>query len=115
MTDVISPARTRVLLALINVYQRDGRATVREVAEAADKSPSTAYTMLLRLRDMGLVYWQPEHAGTLRPAVAPTRTYVRKMVCGSTNVAGELVDPRGVGAPGGLADGPALRTGEAST
>lgn len=98
MSDIVSPARTRVLLALIAVYQRDGRATVRDVAEAADKSPSTTYTMLLGLRDAGFIEWTPRHSGTLRPKFLPIRTHVRNR---STTVGPEVSGPAGaVNTPG---------------
>ncbi len=69
----ISPAQTRVLLALIRCYQRDGRATCRSVAEEAGlASVGSVYRHHLpSLRRRGLVAWEPNRAGTLRPLVAP--------------------------------------------
>lgn len=68
----ISPAQTRVLLALVRVWQRDGRAEVRDVMVEADLSGvGTTHDHLVRLRDRGLVAWEPTLQGTLRPLVAP--------------------------------------------
>lgn len=69
---MISSSQTRVPVALIAVYQRDGRATVRSVvAEAGMKSPGSALRPLKLLRDAGLIAWEPGKAGTLRPLVQP--------------------------------------------
>lgn len=74
MTHLTSPARTRVLLALITVYQRDGRATVPGVALAAGRSRAEAHRLLVALREQGLCDWTDGAAGTLRPTVAIVRT-----------------------------------------
>lgn len=73
MADVLSPARTRVLLALIRVYQRDGRATVRGVADEAGVHLSTAYTHLCSLLEAGLLARVSKTGGTLRPLVLPVQ------------------------------------------
>jgi len=65
------PAPTRVLFALIRVYSRDGRATVRAVAAEADRSPATTYVHLRRLRRFGLAHWDDGQMGTLRPLFGP--------------------------------------------
>lgn len=67
----ISPAQTRVLLALLRVYERDGRATVRSVAAEAGLASygRVQETHLSRLADAGLIAWEPGKAGTLRPLV----------------------------------------------
>ena len=68
--EIISPAATIVMLALCVVYEvNGGRATVREVAFAADRSLSTTHHHLLELRDAGLCSWDDRRAGTLRPTV----------------------------------------------
>lgn len=68
----VRPAVTRTMLALVAVYERDGRATVRTVVAELGygvSSVSRAHTHLLELRERGLVGW--EGPGTLRPLVAP--------------------------------------------
>lgn len=70
---IVSPARTRVLLALIAVYERDGRATVSSVAAEAGRSVVVTHSRLVELRRLGLVTWTDGTAGTLRPAVKVVR------------------------------------------
>lgn len=65
----LSAAALLVLLALVDVYERDGRATVRRVALRAGRSVATTHGHLVTLRDVGLVEWETYHAGTLRPLV----------------------------------------------
>lgn len=71
MTELVSPARTRVLLGLLHVHERDGRATVRSLADETGRSINPTHRHLRRLRDAGLVAWTPGSAGTLRPLVTP--------------------------------------------
>lgn len=71
----MTPARLRVLHALIAVWERDGRATVRSVADEAGRSLSVTWTHLLRLRLAGLADWWPDHEGTLRPTVRIVAVY----------------------------------------
>lgn len=68
--DAISDGETRTLLALLDVYRRDGRATVRSVAAARDlRSISTIHGNLATLADRGLVATERRRTGTLRPLV----------------------------------------------
>lgn len=68
--DAVPPAETRTLLALLDVYRRDGRATVRSVAAAAGLSSiSTIHGNLAALADRGLVASERARSGTLRPLV----------------------------------------------
>lgn len=63
------------MLALIVVYRRDGRATLRSVAAEAGTSHDTVFRALKHLARAGLVAY--EGAGTLRPlfdAHLPGRT-----------------------------------------
>ncbi|MGH9249765.1 MAG: helix-turn-helix domain-containing protein [Acidimicrobiales bacterium] len=60
-----------VLAALMRLQARDGRATVPAVAAEAGVSRANAHGRLVVLRNAGLVAWEPETAGTLRPLVAP--------------------------------------------
>src|SRR5690349_10765266 len=69
--DVIREGQTRTLLALVACHRRDGRATVRSVAEEAGRSVMTTYHNLLGLRERDLVTWDEGRTGTLRPLVAP--------------------------------------------
>lgn len=65
----LTSAALLVLLALVDVYEREGRATVRRVAAAAGRSVGVTHGHLCTLRDAGLVEWEPRHFGTLRPLV----------------------------------------------
>jgi hypothetical protein len=58
----------KVLAALRSVHLLDGRATVRSVAAAANKSVRTTHESLNRLQTLGLVEWESDRSGTLRPA-----------------------------------------------
>ncbi len=62
-------ARARVLIALLRVYARDGRATVGVVALEAGVVQSYAHRLLRELHDEGAVCYQPSTRGTLRPLV----------------------------------------------
>lgn len=66
----IGDATTATLLALLRVYERDGRATVRAVAAERGCSLNSAHKQLVELRDLGLADWDDGRAGTLRPLVA---------------------------------------------
>lgn len=67
---MISPARTRVMLALLAVYARDGRATVRSVAAEDGRATTTTYWHLFALADEGLVGGiGTDKRGALRPLV----------------------------------------------
>lgn len=72
---MIGDATTRTLLALLAVYERDGRATVRSVAAAAGRSVGVTHGHLCRLRDAELVEWEPFRYGTLRPLVGVVRSF----------------------------------------
>ena len=67
LPDYQSPARTRVLLALVGLHERDGRATVREIADLVGVSYSTCYAHLKALHRDGFVASAPLSGGTLRP------------------------------------------------
>lgn len=75
-SDYVAPAPSRVLLALIRVYQRDGRATVRTVADEVGICLSTAHAHLTRLQGMGLVAQTEGQTGTLRPTVQPVQVWL---------------------------------------
>ncbi len=62
-------ARARVLIALLRVYRRDGRATLRTVADEAGRHHTAVYTQILKLRHDGLVDWTEGETGSLRPLV----------------------------------------------
>lgn len=60
---------TRVLLAVL-ALQADGlHLSVRSVAARAGLTVQPTHQQLQRLRDVGLVAWEPGRAGTLRPLV----------------------------------------------
>lgn len=60
---------TRVLLGLLLVDARDGRATFRSVARASGVGVGEVFYDLVDLRALGLVAWEPGAQGTLRPLV----------------------------------------------
>jgi DNA-binding IclR family transcriptional regulator len=66
-------AATSTLLALLRLYERDGRATVRGVAAERGCALNSAHDQLVELRSLGLVTWEDGRAGTLRPLVAVVR------------------------------------------
>lgn len=59
-----------VMVAVVAVYDREGRATVRGVAEVAGVGVSQTFAALRVLRGLGLVDWTDGCSGTLRPMVA---------------------------------------------
>lgn len=59
-------ATTRILLHVMQ-----GRATVRSCAEACGMSPSATYARMIKLYEAGLIEWEPDRKGTLRPMVRP--------------------------------------------
>lgn len=69
--DVVSPAATAVLLATVVLHDRQGRATMREIAAATGlRSTGSVLGHLRNLRARHLVSWEPSGAGTLHPTVA---------------------------------------------
>jgi DNA-binding IclR family transcriptional regulator len=64
MADYVQGTAARVALAVTG-----GARTIREVAEVAGVVPSTVHRTLIVLRRWGLVAWESDKAGTLRPAV----------------------------------------------
>lgn len=69
--DVLPAAQARTLTALIRVYNRDGRATVRSVVEEDGRAVSTVHFSLSLLRRSGLVRWTKGQKGTLTPLLWP--------------------------------------------
>jgi DNA-binding IclR family transcriptional regulator len=69
--DVMPAARAAVHAALIRMHTLEGRATVRGISRLVGCSISTCHHHLLRLRRVGLIAWEPERQGTLRPLVEP--------------------------------------------
>jgi SOS-response transcriptional repressor LexA len=64
----LSEAQLAVLRAVVRCHERDGRVTVRGVAdEVGFASPNTAHVHLYALRERGLVAWDEGRAGTIRP------------------------------------------------
>lgn len=62
-----TPAQVATLMALVRVYERDGRATVRAVAAEAGRPLNATHSALVALRDRGFVTWESGKTGTLRP------------------------------------------------
>ena len=70
----IGLATTRVMLALVRVHARDGRATVRSVAEEAHRGVAVTYRHLGIFSRLGLVDgWGDGIQGALRPLVRTIR------------------------------------------
>ena len=69
MRDRASQAETRIMLALLRVHGQNGRATVRDVAEYANRSVGATYRHLCNLARRGLVDRVEGTRGTLRPTV----------------------------------------------
>lgn len=67
ITDSMSDSRTRVYLACLHLFERNGRVTVREVAAGAGMSVASTHGHLRALRVKGLVAWDDGSEGTLRP------------------------------------------------
>lgn len=62
--------QTRVLVSLLRLHETYGRATCRAIAADIDRSHTTVYEHLKRLRAEGLVTWEGDGKdGTLRPTV----------------------------------------------
>jgi DNA-binding IclR family transcriptional regulator len=60
----------RVLLAVIHIYGKEHRVTIREAAETAGCSVASAHASLVHLKKHKLVDWQAGLSGTLRPNVS---------------------------------------------
>lgn len=72
---MIGSTPTRILVALMLVYERDGRATFRSVADEVGFTVSYVWRQFLVLRDAGLVDWEYRRSGTLRPLVGVVPTF----------------------------------------
>lgn len=72
--DLLDGTRLQVLLALVRVHAREGRATVRMIGQEAG-IPSTGHVLhvLRRLRDLGFCAWEDGTQGTIRPTLQPVR------------------------------------------
>lgn len=66
-------SRTRVLLTTLHLWERNGRVTMREAAEGAGLSLTVTKRHLDALKDEGLVTWDPDTNGTLRPTCEVVR------------------------------------------
>lgn len=69
--DVVSPADTRALLAVMVVHKRQGHASLPEISLAAPGQlpKTTLYQQLANLRARGLVDWKAGHHGSIHPLV----------------------------------------------
>lgn len=67
----LHPSAIRILVALVRVHARNGRATVRELVEPSGlRSTHSVHRHLETLREQGFVAWEDGCArGTLRPLV----------------------------------------------
>jgi predicted transcriptional regulator len=74
--DVIPPEATEVMIALLAVYHRDGRATVSTVAWQSSKSRGVVHVHLDHLEAAGLI--ARGGAGQLRPLVSPASFMARR-------------------------------------
>lgn len=72
-SEFLSTAEIRVLMALVTLYEREGRATVKGVTDLAGlRSTSTTHQHLTRMRRKGFVSWHQGAQGTLRPLLQRT-------------------------------------------
>lgn len=62
--------RTKVLLALVHLFEKNGWVTMRQVADGAGLSNTATYNHLKALRDDGFCEWEDGRFGTLRPLVS---------------------------------------------
>jgi DNA-binding IclR family transcriptional regulator len=62
---------TRVLLAVVEIYERDGCVTMTDVVDRTGFARATVYKWLVRLYDAGLVTWEESRQATLVPLVRP--------------------------------------------
>lgn len=65
--DAVAPGSTRVYLALCALHAEKGSASMDRLARRCGLSRSGTTTHLIRLRQVGLVSWEPDKRGTLRP------------------------------------------------
>lgn len=97
-------SQARVLMALVAVHARDGRADLPAVMEAVGRNRSTCWTHLRRLERMGLVAWDAR--GGLCPLAAwvPVEPVFGATLGGNREVAGRCANSPGRGRD--LAGGP---------
>lgn len=63
----LTTSEIKVLLAVISVSQQRPRITVRDVAQLAGFSLAHTHSILSTLRRSGVVTWEDNKTGTLRP------------------------------------------------
>lgn len=63
----LTTSEIRVLLSVISVSQQRPRIAVRDVASVSGLSLASTHKILSTLRRCGLVTWEDNKAGTLRP------------------------------------------------
>lgn len=68
-TDAVPQGRTRVYLALVRRHEAGQRTVIDDLAADVGVCRTTVYRHLLALRDDGLVTWEPDRAGTMRPTL----------------------------------------------
>ncbi len=66
----LSDISIRVLIAVIHIYGKERRVTIRKAAELSGCSVASAHASLVHLKKHGLVEWQAGLSGTLRPLVS---------------------------------------------
>lgn len=70
--EAIAPSHLRVLVAVCELWRRDGVVTVRGLAAHLGYGRNTGWVqaVLGRLRAAGLVTWERDKAATIRPTCA---------------------------------------------
>lgn len=63
----VPPHLTDAYMAVLAVHSVERRVTVRDVADMTGTSIAATHRRLNRLKDLGLVDWEPRRYGTLRP------------------------------------------------
>jgi len=71
-TSFVKPTEAACLAAVVRTFAVNGRCTVEDVATMLGVSKSTAHICLTRLRDSGMVDWNRNLKGTLRPTCVPS-------------------------------------------
>jgi hypothetical protein len=65
----IEDTHIRTLFCVLNLWRHYGRVTVDQVADTRGMAKSTAHAHLVRLAAFGLVGYEPDRRGVLRPLV----------------------------------------------
>jgi len=94
----MSPSTAATLAAVIHLHAKTGHVSIRDIQRlnlAGLSSTHTIHGRLVQLRDLGLVAWDPDRDGTLRPTVsvhAPSAKTAKLAALGDL-LASTMADP----------------------